>query len=108
MIVTDRREEGILRLLLGSGTWVRHVVVALGLELSVRVRSLDKVLLKWINEVWVVHVINDELCVLFMNAFVFEEVLDFNDVHAHLDHLLKELFLAFGEEVFLLVLIASE
>ncbi len=73
-----------------------------------RVRSLDKVLLKWINEVLVVHVVNDELRVLFVNAFVFEEVLDFNDVHAHVDHLLKELFLAFGEKVFLLVLIASK
>ena len=54
------------------------------------------------------HVINDELRVLFVNAFVFEEVLDFNNVHTHFDHLLKELFLAFSKEVLLLVLIASK
>ena len=57
---------------------------------------------------WVMHVINDELRVLFVNAFVFEEVLDFNNVHTHFDHLLKELFLAFSKEVLLLVLIASK
>ena len=47
MIIADRRKERILRLrlLLGSKTRVRHVVIALGLELSVRIRSLDKVLL---------------------------------------------------------------
>ena len=87
--------------------WVRHVVVALGLELSVRIRSLDKVLLKWIDIVWVMQVINDELRVLFVNAFVFEEVLDLNNVHAHLDHLLEELLLTLTKEV-LLVLIASK
>ena len=53
------------------------------------------------------QVINDELRVLFMNAFVFEEVLDLNNVHAHLDHLLEELLLALAKEV-LLVLIASK
>ena len=42
-----------------------------------------------------------------MNGFVFEEVLDLNNVHAHLDHLLKELFLALIKEV-LLVLIPSK
>ena len=97
----------MLRLLLCSEAWVRHVVVALGLELSVWVRSLDKVLLKWIDVVRVMQVINDELRVLFVNAFVFEEVLDFNNVHTHFDHLLKELFLALTKEV-LLVLIASK
>ena len=93
--------------MLRSHAWVRHVVVALGLELSVRIRSLDKVLLKWIDIVWVMQVINDELRVLFVNASVFEEVLDLNNVHAHFDHLLKELFLSLGKEV-LLVLIASK
>ena len=56
---------------------------------------------------WVMHVIDDELRVLFVNAFVFEEVLHFNNVHTHFDHLLKEIFLASSKEVFL-VLIASK
>ena len=93
-------------LLLGEAR-VRHVVVALCLELSVRIWSLDKVLLKWIDVVRVMQVINDELRVLFVNAFVFEEVLDLNNVHSHLDHLLEELLLALTKEV-LLVLIASK
>ena len=108
VISTDWREERILRLLLRSHAWVRHVVVALGLELSVRIWSLDKVLLKWIDIVWVMQVIDDELRVLFVNASVFEEVLDLNNVHAHFDHLLKELLLALSKEVFLLVLIATK
>ena len=97
----------MLWLLLLGETWVRHVVIALCLELSVRIWSLDKVLLKWIDVVRVMQVINDELRVLFVNAFVFEEVLDLNNVHTHFDHLLKELFLALTKEV-LLVLIASK
>ena len=62
IISTDRREERILRLLLSSlsrEAWVRHVVVAMGLKLSVRVRCLNEVLLKWIDEVWVMQVINN-------------------------------------------------
>ena len=88
--------------------WVRHVAVALGLKLSVRVWCLNEVLLKWIYEVWVMQVVNDELRIFFVNGFIFEEVLDLNNVHAHFDHLLKELLLALSKEVFLLVLIATK
>ena len=43
--------------------------------------------------------INDQFRVFLVDTLVIKEVLDFNQVHAHVNHLLEEGFLALGEEV---------
>ena len=55
---------------------------------------------------WIVQVIDHELGVLLMDAFVVQEVLHLDEVHSHLDHLLNEILLALSEEVNLLLIAA--
>ena len=44
-------------------------------------------------------VVNDQFRVLLMDTLVIEEVLDFNEIHSHVAHLLEEGFLALSEKV---------
>ena len=78
---------------------IRHVAIALGLKLSVWVCWLCEIVLQGVHVVRILVVVNDQLRVLLMDTLVIEEVLNFNQVHAHVNHLLEKGFLALCEKV---------
>ena len=84
---------------------VGHVVVALGLKVGMNIRLLGKPILDGIHVLRVRQVVEENLGVLLMDALIFQEVLNLNQIHAHLDHLLDEGLFALREEV-LLILVA--
>jgi len=85
-------------------TWVRHVVVALGLQLSVLVWRLNEISLQRVEILRVLHMVNDQFSILLVYALVFQKVLHFDAVHAHLDHFLSKILLLLAKEInFILV-----
>ncbi len=69
-----------------------------------RVGCLDEVSLKRIHVGWVVQLIKNELWVLLVDALIVQEVLNFNQIHTHINHFLEEDLLAFAEEVLFLLI----
>jgi len=59
---------------------------------------LEEASFERIHESLAVQVIDDQLCVFFIHTPVFNEVLYFHEVHAHVSHLLQEFLLLLIEE----------
>ena len=90
-----------------SESWIWLVVVALGLEMCVRIRRLDEVDFKRVHVLRVVQVVEDKLWVLLVQALLLKPVLNLDQVHAHFNHLLQEDLFPVAEKV-LLLLVSTE
>ena len=84
-----------------------HVSVALSLEISMRIGRLNKVGFQGVHVTWVLQVVDNQLGIFLMDALIVEEILHFNKVHTHFDHLLHKSFLALAKEVDLLLISAK-
>ena len=89
----------VLHLLLTALIW--HIAIPVGLERGMRVRGLMELSLQRVYVVRIIHVVEDKLVVLLMDAPVLQEVGEISIIHAHIDHLLHEGLLSLGIEVLL-------